>query len=214
MTARSEHPLAAATIVAERGAPEAPSAAQGDPSHGSLLEHEYDGIREYDNPMPRWWVWMFAGSFFFSVAYFFHYHVSHNGVSVAQAYEHEVREARALEAQRSMGEPVSEDSLAKLMVDAESMSAANVIFSQRCAACHGDRGQGLIGPNLTDDSWVHGAGGLGDIYRVVEAGVAAKGMPAWGRLLSPAELRRVSAFVGTLRGTNVPGRAAEGMRAR
>ena len=68
----------------------------------------------------------------------------------------------------------------------------------------------MIGPNLTDNAWIHGAGKLTDIYGVVDGGVAAKGMPAWGRQLTPIELRKVVAFVGTLRGTNVPGKAAEG----
>jgi cytochrome c oxidase cbb3-type subunit III len=90
------------------------------------------------------------------------------------------------------------------------MTDAKGLFGLRCAPCHGASGQGLIGPNLTDSAWVHGKGTLTDIYGVVEGGVAAKGMPAWGRQLTPIELRKVVGFVGTLRGTNVPGKAAEG----
>ena len=175
-----------------------------------LLDHAYDGIQEYDNPMPRWWVRIFAGSFLFSIGYFFHYHVSHNGMSVQAAYEGEMAEAREEQARHSLGEPVSEASLGKLMADPALMSDAKALFELRCSPCHGEHAQGVIGPNLTDNSWIHGDGSLKAIYEVVEGGVAAKGMPAWGRQLTPIELRKVVAFVGTQRGRNVPGKAPEG----
>jgi cytochrome c oxidase cbb3-type subunit 3 len=178
--------------------------------HDGLLDHEYDGIREYDNPLPRWWVWMFAGSFWFSVAYFFHYHVSHNGQSVAAAYEADVAEARETQAKASLAEPVSEESLGKLMADAALMNDAKALFGLRCTPCHGDKAQGLIGPNLTDSAWIHGGGHLVEIFDVIDQGVLAKGMPAWSKQLSPIEVRKLAAFVGTQRGRNVPGKAPEG----
>jgi len=199
----------APTRASAQGVTPAKSAAP----EAELLEHEYDGIREYDNPLPRWWVWMFAGSFFFSVGYFFHYHVSHNGTSIADGYEEDMREARELEAKQSLAQPVTDESLSKLTLDAALMADARVLFVARCAPCHGERAQGIIGPNLTDAAWIHGQGTLSEIYGVVEAGVAAKGMPAWGRLLTPVELRKVVAFVGTQRGKNVPGKAPEGVAA-
>jgi len=203
MSASSEHPLPAAVsstpAPTKTEAPEAP-----------VLDHEYDGIREYDNPLPRWWVWMWAGSFFFSVGYFFHYHISHNGTSVSDDYMQDMAAAREAEAKQSLAEPINEDSLGKLMQNPALMTDAKALFGLRCAPCHGANGQGLIGPNLTDKSWIHGTGKLTDIYAVVDEGVAAKGMPAWGRQLSPIELRKVVAFIGTLRGTNLPGKPAEG----
>jgi cytochrome c oxidase cbb3-type subunit III len=183
------------------------------PEQDELLEHEYDGIREYDNPLPRWWVWMFAGSFWFSVAYFFHYHVSSNGQSVAAAYEADVAEARASQAKASLAEPVSEESLGKLMADVALMNDAKASYGLRCAPCHGDRGQGLIGPNLTDSAWLHGSGSLVEIFGVIDQGVLAKGMPAWGKQLSPIEVRKLTAFIGTQRGKQVPGKAPEGITA-
>ncbi|HKO46302.1 MAG TPA: cbb3-type cytochrome c oxidase N-terminal domain-containing protein [Polyangiaceae bacterium] len=203
MSTPSDQPLPSVLSTppaqASSAAPEAP-----------VMDHEYDGIREYDNPLPRWWVWMWAGSFFFSVGYFFHYHVSHNGTSVSDGYQAELAEAREAEAKQSLAETVSEDSLGKLMQNPALMTDAKALFGLRCAPCHGASAQGLIGPNLTDSAWLHGAGRLTDIYGVVDDGVAAKGMPAWGRQLTPIELRKVVAFVGTLRGANVPGKAAEG----
>jgi cytochrome c oxidase cbb3-type subunit 3 len=125
-----------------------------------------------------------------------------------------MREAREADAKQSLARPVTEDSLTKLTLDSALMADAQVLFVARCAPCHGEHAQGIIGPNLTDGSWIHGHGTLTDIYGVVESGVAAKGMPAWGRLLTPVELRKVVAFVGTQRGKNVPGKALEGTPAQ
>jgi cytochrome c oxidase cbb3-type subunit 3 len=180
------------------------------PGHDELLDHEYDGIREYDNPLPRWWVWIFAGSFWFSIAYFFHYHVSHNGQSVAAAYEADVAEAREVQAKASLAEPVNEESLGKLMADAALMNDAKGLFGLRCAQCHGDKGQGVIGPNLTDSAWLHGSS-LTEIFGVIDQGVLAKGMPAWSKQMSAIEVRKLAAFVGTQRGKNLPGKAPEGV---
>jgi cytochrome c oxidase cbb3-type subunit 3 len=118
--------------------------------------------------------------------------------------------AREQEAKQSLAQPVSEDSLGKLMADPALMTDAKALFGMRCSPCHGDHAQGIIGPNLTDNYWIHGKGTLTDIYGVVDGGVAAKGMPAWGRMLTPIELRKVVAFVGTQRGKNLPGKAPEG----
>lgn len=175
-----------------------------------LLEHEYDGIREYDNPLPRWWVNIFWASFVFSIGYFIHYVIAEKGESVRDGYSAEVREAREREAQLAMGDKVSEEGLAKLMANPSILADAKLLFGQRCSPCHGEQAQGKIGPNLTDNSWIHGRGKLMDIHEVVSNGVSAKGMPAWSRQLTPIELNKVVAYVGSLRGRNVPGKAPEG----
>ena len=148
----------------------------------------------------------YAGKF----AYFFHYHISGNGQSVAAAYEADMQEAREAAAKTNLAQPVSEESLGKLMSDAALMGDAKALFGLRCALCHGEKAQGVIGPNLTDSAWIHGSGTLTDIYAVINDGVLAKGMPAWGKQLSPIEVRKLAAFVGTKRGTSVPGKAPEG----
>jgi cytochrome c oxidase cbb3-type subunit 3 len=190
--------------------PSVATSAADSSTEDKLLDHAYDGIHEYDNPLPRWWVWIFAGSFVFSIAYFFHYHLSGNGESVAAAYETDMGLAREAEAKATLRQPVTEESLGKLMSDAGLMKDARALFGLRCSPCHGEQAQGVIGPNLTDNAWIHGRGSLTDIYAVIDAGVAAKGMPAWGRQLSPIELRKVAAFIGTQRGRAVPGKAPEG----
>ena len=96
------------------------------------------------------------------------------------------------------------------MADSALMQDAKVTFAERCAVCHGAEGQGVIGPNLTDASWIHGKGQLMDIFGVVSHGVPAKGMPAWELTLKPIEVRKLVAFVGTMRGKNLPGKAPEG----
>ena len=205
MTSRT---LPSSGDAAEAGGATAPRA-EARPE-ADLLDHEYDGIREYDNPMPGWWVAVFWASFFFAIGYAFHYHASGNGVSVADAYQQEMAAARAEQSKRALGEKVSEAGLGKLMADPALMTDAKALFTQRCVQCHADRGQGQIGPNLTDNHWLHGSGTLLDIHKVVSEGVPAKGMPAWSLQLGPVQVSQLAAFVGTLRGGNVPGKAPEG----
>ena len=219
----SDMPPDAATPDHEGGdvSPESPAGASSgsrpkqEPSTGAgeearVLEHEYDGILEYDNPMPAWWKNMFWGSFVFSLGYLFWFHLGGNGVSVQAAYDADVAEAQARAAEAALGQEVSEDGLQQLMADAGSMEDAGAKFAASCAPCHADKGQGLIGPNLTDAHWIHGSGNLMEIYDVVAKGVPDKGMPPWERQLTPEDLKKIVAFVGAMRGTNVPGKAPEG----
>jgi cytochrome c oxidase cbb3-type subunit 3 len=131
-------------------------------------------------------------------------------VACSASYEADVAEAREPQAKASLAEPVSEESLGKLMADAALMNDAKALFALRCTPCHGDKAQGLIGPNLTDAAWLHGSGHLAEIFEVIDRGVLAKGMPAWGKQLSPIEVRKLAAYVGTQRGRNVAGKAPEG----
>ena len=178
-----------------------------------LLDHEYDGIREFDNPTPAWWNWLFFLSFVFSVAYFFHYHIG-SGQGVIASYEAEMEEFRKVEAERALAEAknISEEKLASVMGDAAAVTAGKTTYGQLCASCHNKQGEGLIGPNLTDEYWLHGDGSLMAIRKVVATGVAAKGMPAWDKVLSADDLTKVTAFVGTLRGQNVKGKEPQGQK--
>lgn len=178
----------------------------------SLLidDHEYDGIQEYDNPLPRWWTTLFWLTIVFSVGYVLVYHVSDRGRSVLETYAAEQKEANERAAAQAAKEQVSEELLTKLASNPAALAKGSEVFEARCVACHGNKGQGVVGPNLTDSHWIHGQGSLMDIYETTASGVAAKGMPAWSRQLSPEELRSVVVFVGSLRGTNQPGKAPEG----
>lgn len=177
-----------------------------------LTGHEYDGIVEYDNPMPTWWRRMFWATFVFSIGYYVHYQLSGNGASVEQAYEAEMREHREQLAAASLGQTLDEDSLGRLMHDPLLMKDAGQTFRTRCVQCHADRGQGNIGPNLTDDHWIYGSATLMELYEIVSSGRPLKGMPSWSKVLRPVELAQVAAYVGTLRNSNVPGRPPQGTR--
>lgn len=173
-----------------------------DPS-GRLLDHIYDGIQEYDNPLPRWWVALFWITIFFSPLYVLYYHAG-PGLLDIDAYNKDMVAFYDLQAQQllAMG-PIDENMLAGLTQESAMMAGAAQVFQVRCSSCHGQLGEGSIGPNLTDDYWIHG-GQLVEILQVVTDGVPAKGMVAWKAQLSPAELLSVSAYVGTLRGTDPP----------
>lgn len=191
-----------------RGAADDEAAVDEDP----LTDHEYDGIREYDNPMPQWWKATLWACVVFSAGYWFHYHMAGTGESVADAYAADVATAQSARAARAATEVVSEELLAGLLGTPDAVSAGAAVFEKNCVTCHSEKGQGLIGPNLTDDHWIHGEGKLMDIYKTVNEGVVEKGMIAWGNTLPPAELRQVVAYVGSIRGTNVPGKAPEGKK--
>ena len=178
-----------------------------------LLDHEYDGIREFDNPTPAWWNWLFFLSFVFSVVYFFHYHMG-TGQGVLASYEAEMNEYQKIEAERALAEArnISEEKLVALMGDPAAVSAGQASYAQFCASCHNKGGEGLIGPNLTDNYWLHGDASLMAIRKVVAAGVPAKGMPAWDKVMSSDDLTKIVAFVGTLRGKNVKGKDPQGKK--
>ncbi|MEY4546863.1 MAG: hypothetical protein RL685_3058 [Pseudomonadota bacterium] len=182
------------------------------PDSAPLTSHTYDDIQEYDNPMPAWWRRTFWATFAFSLGYFVHFQLTGNGVNVEQSYAEDMREFRELQAAQTLGEKVTEEGLARLMHDPALMKDARTVFVARCVQCHADQGQGNIGPNLTDDYWLSGGGTLEDLFEVVTNGRTLKGMPNWGPKLRPLELAQVVAYVGTLRHTNVPGKAAQGSR--
>lgn len=166
-----------------------------------LLDHEYDGIQEYDNPMPRWWLWGFYATIAFSVLYWFNVPGIGVGAGRIAAYEADLAAAGARRAELAAARPgASEGSLQALAASDSAVAAGRVTFAQMCASCHGADGGGVIGPNLTDTAWLHGSSAM-DIHRTVAEGVLAKGMPAWSTLLSPDQVDAVVAYVITLRGT-------------
>lgn len=172
--------------------------------------HEYDGIEEADNHLPRWWLWTFYGAIIFSIGYWFYYHEYHMGPTTPEAY------ARAMAARAAGGE-VDETALVALAQDPATVASGRETYSTTCAACHGAEAQGEIGPNLTDPNWLHGGAPL-DIYRAVRGGIRAEqariqgsaGMPEWGPQLGERRVQAVVAYLMSLRGTNVSGRPPEG----
>jgi len=176
-----------------------------------LLDHEYDGIREFDNPIPGWWHWIFWASIAFAGGYFSYFHLM-GGPGVLASYEQEMERFEAIQEQRQAEAlaSISEEKLQAAMHDTELVALGKTTYDAKCAACHADKGQGLVGPNLTDAFWLHSDGSLMSIRAIIATGVPEKGMPAWEKLLTPEELVAVVGFVGTLVGTNVEGKEPEG----
>lgn len=168
-----------------------------------LLEHNYDGIQEFDNPMPRWWVYIFWATIVFSVLYWLNVPGIGIGKGRIANYNRDMAAAAAAAARRQAAEPASAspEQLASLTKDASVLALGKQTFGQNCVACHRADAGGQIGPNLTDDYWLHGAA-IQQIQATVTNGVLEKGMPPWGKVLKPAQLDAVVAYVFTLRGTN------------
>jgi cytochrome c oxidase cbb3-type subunit 3 len=165
-----------------------------------ILDHTYDGIQEYDNPMPRWWLGTFAATIVFSVLYLFNIGPIGSGKGWIADYEADMKAFAAAHPAPS-GNDVSEAALAALVADKQALAAGKTTFDAYCASCHRQDGGGLIGPNLADSHWLHG-GKSTDIYKTVVDGVLAKGMPPWGKSLKPEQLKTVVAYVVSLHGTN------------
>jgi cytochrome c oxidase cbb3-type subunit 3 len=168
--------------------------------------HVYDGIREDDHPLPVWWLGTFFVTVFFSLGYWFWYHSVEAGRSLEQIYAAEVDALPKASAIASMGD----DAIAALERDEGAITRGKEAYAQNCVACHLAQGQGSIGPNLTDPYWIHG-GDAKSVMTTIAQGVAAKGMPAWGALLGEKKVLDLYAYVATLRHTNVPGKAAQGV---
>jgi cytochrome c oxidase cbb3-type subunit III len=175
--------------------------------------HEVDGIQEYDNKLPNWWLYTLYGSMLFAAGYWFHYQTSGFGDLPRAEYQQEMDKAAAIEAARIKAAGVmTPEALAALSKDKGTVDQGKVVFAQTCIACHRQDGGGVVGPNLTDEFWIHGAAPE-KIFKTISQGVPEKGMPAWAPQLGPDRTQAVTAYVISLRGTNVPnGKAPQGER--
>ena len=168
------------------------------------LGHNYDGIRELDNRLPPWWLWGFYITIVFAAVYLYRYHVSGSAPLSKQEYEESVARAdlKIKEYLKEKGESVDENT-ATYLADAADLAAGQKIFQSSCVACHKEKGEGNVGPNLTDDYWIHG-GNIKSIFKTIKYGVDGKGMASWQSVYSAKEIAQVSSFVKSLHGTNPP----------
>lgn len=177
-----------------------------------LFEHEFDGIRELDNKLPSWWVWMFYLSIGIAVVYLGYYHVLGMGDSSHERYAKQVERGEEQRAAylKSVASLVNEDN-AEPLTDASSLAAGRSIFQENCVACHGPEAQGAaVGPNLSDEYWLHG-GGVKNIFKTVKYGVPTKGMIAWQSQLTPVKIHQVASYIWSLQGSSPDNpKAAEG----
>ncbi len=169
-----------------------------------IMEHEFDGIAELDNPTPAWFMWLFYGSIVFAIGYMMYFHVLDYGKMQEEEYEIEMAEAKiAKEAYLAKaGNNIDENSV-KEDLSAEATASGQAVYNTNCVACHGDKGQGTVGPNLTDSFWLHG-GSVNNVFKTIKYGVPEKGMIPWEKTLSPKQIADVSNYIISLKGSNPP----------
>ncbi len=173
----------------------------------ALLDHNYDGIQELDNALPPWWKYGFIITIGFAFVYLLNFHVLGNGKNPTEEYAVEMENAKiAKEAYEANNKDKIDETMVP-MADAAGMKIGKDDYIANCIACHGSKGEGGAGPNLTDDYWIH-KGSLNDIYHTLKVGYADKGMQSWAIKFSPKEMSEIASYVKMLKGTNPPGAKA------
>ena len=168
-----------------------------------MLDHDYDGIKELDNPLPPWWKYGFYVTIGVAVVYLLIFHVFGIGKNPTQEYNAEMDKARI---EKELYDANNKDKIDENnvhMADAAGLAQAKVIFEAKCFVCHGKLGEGGVGPNLTDNYWLH-KGSLNDIYKSIDNGYPDKGMQSWATEFSPKVISYLASYVKTLHGTNPP----------
>ncbi|MEP7106410.1 MAG: cbb3-type cytochrome c oxidase N-terminal domain-containing protein [Ferruginibacter sp.] len=170
----------------------------------ALLDHNYDGIQELNNALPPWWKYGFIITIGFALVYLLNFHVLGNGKNPTEEYLVEMDNAKI---EKEAFEAKNKDRIDEAnvpMAGAEGVKKGKEFYMANCVACHGQKGEGGAGPNLTDDYWLH-KGSLNDIYNTIKKGYSDKGMQSWAIKFNPKEISELASFVTTLKGTNPPG---------
>lgn len=166
-----------------------------------LLDHDYDGIKELDNALPPWWKWGFYITIVIAVFYILRFHVWGTGPNPEEEYKAEMAAAAAqLEEYRKKSNDMVDEKTV-VMADAAGIADGKQIFQKSCFMCHGSNGEGSVGPNLTDDYWLHG-GSINDVFKTIKYGVPDKGMQAWEKTFSPSQIKNLASYVKSLKGSN------------
>lgn len=166
-----------------------------------LTDHEYDGIHELDNNLPPWWKAMFYATIVFAVVYLFAVHGAGWIPTQAEAYQAEVADAElAIAAYMATRTNLIDETNVEIATDEVSLTEGTNLFKANCVACHGIDGGGGIGPNLTDEFWIHG-GSLVDVFKTIKYGVPQNGMISWEDQMTAEQMKNVASYVMTLKGT-------------
>ncbi|PJA99614.1 MAG: cytochrome oxidase subunit III [Ignavibacteriales bacterium CG_4_9_14_3_um_filter_30_11] len=166
-----------------------------------LLDHEYDGIRELNNRIPPWFNYLFIATIIFSIIYFFDYEIFESSPSQIQEYNIEIQTATLQKEELLKTGSLLDENSVTVLNDLASLNNGKEIFTINCVACHRPDAGGLVGPNLTDDYWIHG-NGIKNIFRTITNGVPEKGMISWKSQLNPKQIQEVSSYIISLYGTN------------
>lgn len=169
-----------------------------------VMEHNYDGIHELDNPTPPWFMSLFYGTIAIGVVYLLYYHVADTDSLQISEYTQEValaEQQREIYIKKVAGN-INENTVT-VMADPKGLEAGKALYTQYCVACHGENAEGKVGPNLTDEYWLHGSS-VKEIFHTITEGVPEKGMIAWKNQLNPLQVQQVSSYILSLKGTNPP----------
>lgn len=170
-----------------------------------LMGHDYDGITEYDNDLPPWWKYGFYFTIVFAVAYMGYYHVANAGQLQLAEYETEMQQATLL-VSADADDPNKLTTYTALLSPAD-LGEGKTIYTTNCAPCHGANAEGKVGPNLTDEYWLHG-GEINHVYKTIKFGVTGKGMVAWKGKLAGKQILQVASYIQSLQGSK-PANAKE-----
>ncbi|MCI0450018.1 MAG: c-type cytochrome [Chlorobi bacterium] len=175
-----------------------------------MMDHEYDGIRELNNTIPPWFNVLFYGTVLFAAIYLLDYHVFGSGNIMVDEFVEEIRIAEEKKQELiKTGAFINEENVI-LLTDVPSLDAGKQIFTINCVPCHGPDAGGTVGPNLTDQYWIHG-GGIKNVFKTIKEGVPVKGMISWKTMLNPKQMQQVGSYVLSLQGTKPPaGKQPEG----
>lgn len=166
--------------------------------------HSYDGIRELDNATPPWFTIAFLATILFGIGYLWRYHVANAAPNQYEEYEISVAEAKLKQEAYLKTQGGQVDETTAKMLGADGIAAGKTLYMANCVACHGDKGQGGVGPNMTDQYYLHG-GSIGDIFKVIKLGVVEKGMQSWKDVFSPTQIEELASYIKSLEGTKVEG---------
>lgn len=177
------------------------NAAPEEKEHELLMDHNYDGIQELDNSLPPWWKYGFYLTIVVAVIYLYRFHVSHDGQSQLEEFATEMQQGEEDKAAylAKSANNVDESNVTQLK-DGIAVASGKELFVKNCAACHLADGGGSVGPNLTDDYWLHG-GGIKDVFKSIKYGWQDKGMKSWKDDLSPIQMQQLASFIKSLKGT-------------
>lgn len=165
-----------------------------------MLDHDYDGIQELDNNLPPWWKYGFYFTIVWSVFYLGYYHVAGGPLSLDEyAADMERAKVETEEYVRKNASNVDESNIT--LADAAGINEGKSIYTTNCVTCHGKNAEGTVGPNLTDEYWIHG-GALSDVFKSVKYGWPAKGMKSWSTDLTPVDMKNVVSYIHSLQGSN------------
>lgn len=177
-----------------------------------VMEHEFDGIAELDNPTPAWFMVLFYGTIIFAAGYMINYHVIGWGKSQEQEYAAELQQAEEdrialLQKPGGGGANKINENNVEVSTDKAVLQAGAALFKNVCSPCHGEHGEGIVGPNLTDDYWLHG-GTIKEIFKTIKYGVPEKGMIAWEKSMNSKQISDIASYIMSIKGSNPPGAKA------